>query len=85
MDEKINGIKFIRIKNCKYGNPRYIFHALDFEENPIFDGIKWADTYKTLRSMGAKNYRAKGFNNWFALSSYNLRFFIELLIKNLNK
>jgi len=85
MNEKIKGVKFIRIKNCSNGNPRYIFSIDDFAGNVNFKGFDQDYIIKTAKNIGAKQYKGKGFNDYFVVSTYNLYFFIDFLIESFKK
>lgn len=55
-------VRFYRINNDVYGNPRYLVHYLDL-------GLK---EYESLTDFGLKKYRGKDFGGGLVFSSYSL-------------
>ena len=62
--ETINGIDFYRVNNCVNGNPRYVFHYLELDND-------YNKAHKKALKIGASKYRGKWFGGGFVIQSYN--------------
>ena len=74
MNTIINTIHFTRVKNDIYGNPRYVVHFLNFDND-------YSMAHKKALSIGGKKYRAKHYGGGFVFTSYNLHDLSKKIIK----
>lgn len=64
-----------KIKNCYYGNPRYVIHFLklltskEINNLSIFEGYDLA--IKKAKKLGGKRYRGKDFGGGIVFSTWN--------------
>ena len=58
-------IKFKRVNNDVYGNPRYVFHFLELAND-------YDEAHKLAKSIGASKYRGKDYGGGFVIQSYSL-------------
>lgn len=67
-----------RINNDINGNPRYVFHYLNF----LNEGEKGYDfAVNKSRAIGGKKYRGKDFGGGIVIQSYNIYDTIERIKK----
>lgn len=82
-----------RVNNDVNGNPRYVFHFLEFisdkDEQEVQQGILRIQALKSIalfkaKSLGGKEYRGKDFGGGIVIQSYNINNTIKQ-IENLAK
>lgn len=76
-------MEYTRIKNDINGNPRYVFHFLDFLTDQERDNIRGTFTNSITamynlactkaKSIGGKRYRGKDFGGGIVFQSYNIQ------------
>lgn len=63
--EIVNGIDFYRIDNDFCGNPRYVVHFLNLDDD-------YHLAHKKALRLGGAKYRAKWFGGGFVFQAYSL-------------
>lgn len=86
--ETYKGIAYYRVKNDKYGNPRYVIHFMDIE--PEYEDRKdvktrYKDTLNLSKEVGGKMYRGKDFGGGIVFQSYSITSIIDKLLSKINK
>ena len=66
IDKKGNKIECYRVKNDVNGNPRYVIHYLDLDND-------YDKALAKSRSFGGKAYRGSDFGGGIVFQSYSLR------------
>lgn len=62
----INNIAFTGINNCKFGNPRYVFHYLNID-------LDYEKALKIAKKIGGKKFNNKKYSGGIVIASYNLQ------------
>ena len=64
---KINNtmVEYFQIDNCVYGNPRYVVHYADIDDN-------YNAALQKAREIGGKKYRAKWYGGGIVITTYSL-------------
>lgn len=69
-------MEFTRIANDINGNPRYVFHFLNFITEQESQGLTLDQKYnlavKKAKKIGGKIYRGKRFGGGIVFQSYNI-------------
>ena len=60
-----HGVTFFKVDNDVNGNPRYVFHFLDLNED-------YDTAHDIAKKNGARKYTANWFGGGFVIQSYNL-------------
>lgn len=70
-------MEFTRINNDINGNPRYVFHFLNFITEQESQGLNLDQKYnlavKKAKKIGGKIYRGKSFGGGIVFQSYNIQ------------
>lgn len=70
-------MEFTRIANDINGNPRYVFHFLNFITEQESQGLTFDQKYKLAvkkaQKLGGKIYRGKSFGGGIVFTSYNIQ------------
>lgn len=70
-------MEFTRIANDINGNPRYVFHFLNFITDQESQGLTLDQKYnlavKKAKKIGGKIYRAKNYGGGIVFQSYNIQ------------
>ena len=60
-----NEIDFVRINNDTNGNPRYVCHFLNIDDN-------YQDAVKKANTIGGRKYHTKSYGGGIVFQSYNI-------------
>jgi len=70
-------MEFTRIANDINGNPRYVFHFLNFITDKEREGLTLDQKYKLAvkkaQKLGGRIYRGKSFGGGIVFQSYNIQ------------
>lgn len=70
-------MEFTRIANDINGNPRYVFHFLNFITDQESQGLTLDQKYKLAvkkaKKIGGKIYRGKSYGGGIVFQSYNIQ------------
>jgi hypothetical protein len=69
-------MEYIRINNDVNGNPRYVFHFLNFLSDKEMDVLDVTQKYdfalKKVKKLGGKKYHNKSYGGGIVFQSYNI-------------
>ena len=70
-------MEYLRINNDINGNPRYVFHFLNFlsekEMNELNVHEKYSYALKKAKKIGGKKYHNKSYGGGIVFQSYNIQ------------